>query len=390
MARAFAGQTAILPGIMIDPRVRRLASLLVRHSTKLAKGEHLLIELFDAPASIGEALIEEARAVGGNPHLAIRDNRLMRALNEHASEEQLAAWAAYDLDRMSRMQAYIAIRGSENVSEMAGISDDQMKRIARLYQKPVHFERRVNHTKWCVLRWPTPSMAQLAQMSTRAFEDFYFDVCTLDYARMDEACKPLAARMAKADRVHIRGPRDTDLTFSIKGIGVVPCCGDRNIPDGECFTAPVRDSVNGVVHYNTPTIYNGITFDNVRLVFRNGRIVEATADQNNAALNAIFDTDDGARHIGEFAIGFHPFILNAMKDILFDEKIAGSFHFTPGRCYAETENGNRSEIHWDLVCSQRPEHGGGEIRFDGELIRKDGLFVPADLHGLNPDRLGAR
>jgi aminopeptidase len=375
---------------MIDPRVRRLAQLLIQHSTELQKGEHVLIELFDAPDAIGQALIEEARAVGGNPHLAIRSNRLMRALNEDASEDNLKVWAAYDLDRMTRMQAYIAIRGSENVSEMSGVADEQMKRIARLYQKPVHFERRVNHTKWCVLRWPTPSMAQLAQMSTKAFEDFYFDVCTLDYAKMDAACQPLKARMEKADRVHIKGPRDTDLTFSIKGIGVVPCCGDRNIPDGECFTAPVKNSVNGVVHYNTPTIYNGVTFDNVRLVFKDGKIVEASADQNSDTLNAIFDTDAGARYVGEFAIGFNPFIKTGMKDILFDEKIAGSFHFTPGRCYAETDNGNVSEIHWDLVCSQRPEHGGGEIRFDGELIRKDGVFVPADLHGLNPDRLGGR
>jgi aminopeptidase len=375
---------------MIDPRVRSLASVLVRHSTKLVAGEHVLVELFDAPESIALALVEKIRAVGANPHVELRSNRILRALNESASDENLSTWAAYDLDRMTRMQAYIGIRGAENVSEMAGVPEAQMKKVARLYQKPVHFERRVNHTRWCVLRWPTPSMAQLAQMSTRAFEDFYFDVCTLDYARMDAACRPLAERMRRTDKVSIKGPGDTDLSFSIKGIGVVPCCGNANIPDGECFTAPVKTSVNGVVHYNTPTIYNGISFENIRLVFKDGRIVEATADQNGDALKAIFDTDEGARYVGEFAIGFNPFIKNAMKDILFDEKIAGSFHFTPGRCYAETDNGNTSEIHWDLVCSQRPEHGGGSMWFDGELIRKDGLFVPADLHGLNPDQLGRR
>ncbi|MBL9150408.1 MAG: aminopeptidase [Phycisphaerae bacterium] len=372
---------------MIDPRVRRLAEVLIRHSTGLKQGEHILIEAFDTPESIVLALIEEARAVGGNPHVVLRNNRVMRALNEGASEDNLRVWAECDFEKMSRMQCYLGVRGSENVSEMSGISDEQMKRVARFYQKPVHFERRVNHTRWCVLRWPTPSMAQLAQMSTKAFEDFYFDVCTLDYAKMDAACKPLAERMRRTDKVHIKGPNDTDLSFSIKNIGVVPCCGHANIPDGECFTAPVRDSVNGVVHYNTPTIYNGISFSNVRLVFRNGKIVEASADSNSDKLNSIFDTDEGARYVGEFAIGFNPYIREAMKDILFDEKIAGSFHFTPGRCYAETNNNNQSEIHWDLVCSQRPEHGGGEMRFDGELIRKDGLFVPADLHGLNPDRL---
>jgi aminopeptidase len=372
---------------MLDPRCRTLARTLIRHSTRLQPGEHILIEAFDTPPEMVIALIEEARAAGGHPHANVRDTRVLRALQADGDDAGLETWAACDLHQMERMQAYLGIRGSANASEQAGIPEAQMKKFGRLYQKPVHFERRVNHTKWCVLRWPTPSMAQLAQMSTEAFEDFYFRVCTLDYARMDAACAPLAERMRRTDRVHIKGPSGTDLSFSIKGIGVVPCCGDRNIPDGECFTAPVRDSVEGTVQYNTPTIYQGQSFSNVRLTFRKGKIVEATADANGKELNAIFDTDEGARFVGEFAIGFNPHITTAMKDILFDEKIAGSFHFTPGRCYAETENGNRSEIHWDLVCSQRPEHGGGEIRFDGELIRKDGLFVPAELQGLNPDRL---
>jgi aminopeptidase len=227
-------------------------------------------------------------------------------------------------------------------------------------------------------------------MSTRAFEDFYFAACTLDYGRMAEAVKPLQARMEQADRVEIKGPGDTDLSFSIKGIPVKPCTGARNIPDGECFTAPVRDSIEGVMHYNAPTVYNGKAFDDVRLVFRQGKVVEATAGgAGTKALESILDTDEGARYVGEFAIGFHPRILQPMRDILFDEKIAGSFHFTPGRAYEDADNGNRSEIHWDMVAIQRPEWGGGEIRFDGETIRKDGLFVPPDLLALNPDRLGA-
>jgi aminopeptidase len=274
------------------------------------------------------------------------------------------------------------------VSEQSIVPGEQMKLAARTYSKPVHFEQRVNHTKWCVLRWPSPSMAQLAGKSTEEFEDFYFKVCCIDYAKMDAACAPLKARMQRADKVHIKGPGETDLTFSIKGIGVIPCCGEYNIPDGECFTAPVRDSVNGVLQYNTPTVYNGQSFENIRFVFKNGKIVEATCQGDSKKLNEILDTDEGARYIGEFAIGFNPHITHAMKDILFDEKVAGSFHFTPGRCYETTENHNRSEIHWDLVCIQRAEFGGGTISFDGEVIRKDGLFVPADLHALNPDKLG--
>jgi aminopeptidase len=372
---------------MTDPRIAKLADLLIGHSVRLKRGEHVLIEAFDLPESMVLALIRSARAVGGHPHVAIRSNRVMRALNEDAEDDNLAVWAEYDLHRMQKMQAYIGLRGSHNISEMAGVSDEQMKRQARLYNRPVHAEQRINHTRWCVLRWPTPSMAQLAQMSTEAFEDFYFDVCTLDYARMDAGAKVLAERMRRADRVRLRGPGETDLSFSIRSIPVVPCSGEFNIPDGECFTAPVRDSVNGVIHFNTPTIYNGVTFENIRLVFRDGRIVEAAADADSDKLNSIFDTDAGARYVGEFAIGYNPYILKPMKDILFDEKIAGSIHFTPGRAYEIADNGNRSEIHWDLVLIQRPECGGGTVHFDDELVRRDGLFIPAPLQALNPEAL---
>ncbi|MCH8822695.1 MAG: aminopeptidase [Planctomycetes bacterium] len=372
---------------MPDPRYEKLADVLINHSTALQAGENVLIEVFDAPSEIVIALIKATRAVGGNAHVAIRDNRIMRALNYDASNANFEVWADYDRYRMTKMQAYIGLRGSQNVSEAADIPDEQQKMQASLYAKPVHFQQRVCHTRWCVLRWPTPSMAQLAQMSTEAFEDFYFNVCTLDYAKMASAIQPLEDRMSSTDQVRINGPGDTDLTFSIRDINVIGCSGTHNIPDGEIFTAPVRDSINGIIHYNTPTIYNGASFENVRLTFENGRVVEASAEADTDKLNSILDTDDGARYVGEFAIGFNPYITHAMKDILFDEKIAGSLHFTPGRCYEEADNGNKSEIHWDLVLIQRPEFGGGTIHFDGELIRRDGLFIPGDLEPLNPDAL---
>jgi aminopeptidase len=372
---------------MTDPRYQRLAELLVNHSTDLQPGEHLLIEAFDLPDAMVVALVRAARQAGGHPHVELRSNRIMRAMNESAGDEHLQVWSDCDLFRMKKMDAYIGLRGANNISEMAGIDSHQMKRVGRIYAKPVHFEQRVKHTKWCVLRWPTPSMAQLAEMSTEAFEEFYFKVCTLDYAKMDQACRPLLERMQATDQVRIEGPGETDLQFSIKNIPCKPCCGQRNIPDGECFTAPVRGSVQGTIQYNTPTIYNGITFKNIRFRFHNGQIIEASAESNGRQLQEILDTDEGARYIGEFAIGFNPHILEPMKDILFDEKIAGSLHFTPGNSYEDAGNGNQSEIHWDLVLIQRPEYGGGAIYFDGELIRKDGLFVPAELQCLNPEFL---
>ena len=372
---------------MTDPRVTKLANLLINYSVKLRKGEHVLIETFDCPDEIAIECVREARKAGGNAHVAIRHNRVMRALNETASEENLRVWADYDRRRMSLMDCYLGIRGSDNVSEMSGIDARQMQRVGKHYAKPVHFDQRVNHTRWCVLRWPTPSMAQLAQVSTEAFEQFYFDVCTMDYARMAKACQPLAKRMRAADKVHIKGPGDTDLRFSIKKIPVIPCVGDLNIPDGECFTSPVKNSVNGVIQYNTPTLYNGITFENVRLEFRNGRIIGADAGDKTREINDIFDTDEGARYVGEFAIGFNPYITRPMKDILFDEKISGSLHFTPGRAYETADNGNRSEIHWDLVLIQTPECGGGTIAFDDEIIRRNGQFTTSDLKALNPAAL---
>jgi aminopeptidase len=256
-----------------------------------------------------------------------------------------------------------------------------------LYSKTLRpvLDYRVNKTRWVVLRWPTPSMAQSASMSTEAFEDLYFNVCTMDYHRMAKAMAPLQRRMKRADHVHITAP-GTDLRFSIKGIGAVKCEGVRNIPDGEVFSCPVKDSVQGYITFNTPTIYSGTKFENVRLEFRDGKIIDARSN-NTKRLNEVLDTDAGARYIGEFSLGFNPHILSPLCDILFDEKIAGSLHFTPGQAYEVADNGNRSAVHWDMVLIQRKEWGGGEIYFDGELIRKDGVFVPKDLKLLNPENL---
>lgn len=374
---------------MHDPRETKLAELLINHSTRLQAGEHILIEAFDIPGSMVIEAVRAARRAGGHPHVVHRDNRVMAALLENADDEQFRSWADHDLHRMKGMDAYLGLRGGFNINEQSEVPKDRIKAWGSEYMQPVHMQQRVKKTRWCVLRWPTPSMAQLASMGTEAFEKFYFDVCTLDYAAMDTAAAALRDRMNATDAVQLLGPGDTDLTFSIKDIPAIPCCGSHNIPDGECFTAPVRDSVNGVIHYNTPTIYHGTSFKNVRLEFKDGRIVSASSDQNSDALEAIFNTDEGARYIGEFAIGFNPYVKEPMMDILFDEKIAGSLHFTPGQAYEEADNGNRSNIHWDMVLIQRDEYGGGEIRFDGETIRRDGLFVTDELAGLNPDALSS-
>lgn len=369
--------------MLTDPRMDRLARVLAGFSTRLKKGERVLIDAYDAPDAMVIALIRAARRRGALPFVLQHHARVSRELLRGATEAQFAPHAGVELARMRHMQAYVALRGADNIFEASDVPAGRLKLVTRL-MKPV-INHRVNHTRWVVLRWPTTAMAQQAGMSTEAFEDFFFRVCTLDYARMRPGMRALAGLMRRTDQVHIKGP-GTDLHFSIKGIGAVPCGGDKNIPDGEVFSCPVRESVEGVVQFNTPTVYLGASFDNVRLVFKKGRVVGASAN-NTKRLNQILDSDAGARYVGEFALGFNPHIREPMRDILFDEKIAGSFHFTPGQAYAECGNGNKSQVHWDLVCIQRPEYGGGEIWFDGRLIRKDGLFVPKPLQKLNPDYL---
>ena len=364
---------------MHDARFDKLAKLLVEYSTRLKRNETVLIETFDIPAEMTVALIRAVRKADGVPFAQTYQTRVNRALALEASDRQLNLMASHELTRMKRMNAYIAVRGSHNITELADVPPEKMKLVGKK-MRPVQ-DRRVKKTKWVVLRWPTPSMAQLAGMSTEAFEDFYFDVCTLDYHKLQPGMKALKRLMEKTDRVEIKGP-DTDLRFSIKGIPAVICGGDRNIPDGEVFSCPVKDSVEGQVTFNAPSIYQGIAFDGIRLEFKNGKIVAATSNETKK-LNKILDSDSGARYIGEFSLGFNPRVLQPMRDILFDEKIAGSFHFTPGQAYEEADNGNRSQVHWDMVSIQRPDYGGGEIYFDGKLIRKDGEFLPKQLRPLN-------
>lgn len=370
---------------MRDPRVETLARNLINQSVRLQPGERVLIENTGFELPLVTALVEEAQKAGGVPFVWIKDAAVNRALIKGLTEEQAAVMAEAERALMQKMQAYVGVRSGVNAFEMSDVPADKTAMFSKLVWHPVHQEIRVSKTKWVVLRYPSPSMAQNAGMSTEAFEDYFFDVCCLDYEKMGRAMDALVSRMERTDKVRIVGP-GTDLSFSIKGLPAIKCAGEANIPDGEVYTAPVRDSINGTLSYNAPSPHDGFTFESIKLTFKDGKIIEATANDTDR-INKIFDTDEGARYVGEFALGVNPYITFPMKDILFDEKIAGSFHFTPGSCYDECDNGNKSAIHWDLVCIQTPAYGGGEIWFDGELVRKDGLFVTDDLKCLNPEAL---
>ncbi|MGI6711187.1 MAG: aminopeptidase [Bacillota bacterium] len=370
---------------MSDPRFKTLAANLINYSVELKPGEKILIETVGFETPFTMELVKAAYQAGGIPFVSIKNQEINRTLLENATKEQMDLIAQWESARMKSMDAYIGIRAGENASEMSGVPEEKMQLYMKYWVDPVHHQIRVPKTKWVVLRYPNHSMAQLASMSTNAFTDFYFQVCNLDYAKMSQAMKKLVDLLNNTDSVRITGP-GTDLTFSIKGIPAIECDGHLNIPDGEVYTAPVKDSVEGKITYNTPAVYQGFTYENICLEFRKGKIIKATAN-NTEKINKVLDTDEGARYVGEFALGVNPYILQPIKDTLFDEKIMGSFHFTPGSCYDNAFNENKSAIHWDLVCIQRPEYGGGKIYFDDVLVRSDGRFVPDSLQCLNPENL---
>ena len=368
----------------MDPRIKNLANLLTDYSCDIQPGEKVLISYEgECCRNLARQLIKNVYKKGGLPYTEIRDSQITREILLECTEEQIKFKDECDMAQMKGMHAYIAIRAGSNTSELSDVPAEKLNLYSRLTRPTLDY--RVNETKWVVLRYPNSSMAQLANTSLESFEDFYFDVCTLDYRKMSAAMDPLAELMNKTDKVQIKGP-GTDLTFSIKGIGAVKCDGLRNIPDGEVYTAPIRDSMNGIISYNTPSEEQGFTYENIVFEVKDGKIVDAKANDTER-INELLDVDEGARYFGEFAIGVNPYILHPMKDTLFDEKIAGSFHLTPGMCYEDAPNGNKSANHWDLVMIQRPEYGGGEIYFDDVLIRKDGIFTLPELQALNPENL---
>lgn len=370
----------------MDQRIEILAKNLVEYSMEVKPGDKVYVHYTgSSTANLAKQIVKEVYRVGGLPFPHFTDSQMERQMLMSCTEEQLKLMAKRDAEEMAQMDCYVGIRGADNVNELADVPAENMSLYNRLYMTPVHHEIRVPKTRWVVLRYPNDAMAQLSNKSTESFEDFYFNVCNLDYSKMGKAMENLVEYMQKTDKVRIVGP-GTDLSFSIKGIPAIPCSGQCNIPDGEVYTAPVKNSINGTLAYNTPAVYQGFTYENIKLTFKDGKIIEAVANDTER-INGVFDTDEGARYVGEFAIGVNPYILDPMKDTLFDEKIMGSFHFTPGNCYDNAPNGNKSAIHWDLVCIQTPEYGGGEMYFDEVLIRKDGRFVVPELECLNPENL---
>lgn len=373
---------------MPDPRLGQLARLMLSHSLKIQKGESICINADLSALELVKAILGETAKIGALAQVELTSQEITRHLLEMYDPQDggftaafLADKAESDIRKFQNLVGEIIIRAYQNDQELAAIPPE-VRQLEAIQAKPFK-DLVINHRRWVLFEYPTAGQAQRAGMPFEKYQDFVLAVSCVDYAAMQQDVQPLQKLMSQTDRVRIIGA-GTDLNFSIKGIPAIPCCGECNLPDGECFTAPVRDSVQGYLTFNTPSIFWGHSFSGIRLEFENGRIERATAAQNTDFLNKILDSDPGARYIGEFSIGFNPLIREPFCNTLFDEKISGSFHFTPGACYDEAPNGNDSAIHWDLVQIQRPEYGGGEIWFDDVLIRKDGLFTLPELAALNP------
>ena len=371
-----------------DSRLVKLAKNILHYSIKLKKGETIYLEGFSSSSKdLLDELIKETIKIGAVPFYFYNDMDLIRSTIEGASEAQIQGYTDLHKSLMEKADCYVAVRGYDDMFALSDVDDKYKERDNKIFHKQVHIDTRLPKTRWCVLRYPNTAMAAVSRMSVKAFEDFYFNACLLDYAKMGKAMRPLKKLMDKTSEVHIKGA-DTDLRFSLKGQKSVICDGQMNIPDGEVYSAPVKDSINGYVQFNTDTTQDGVFFSNIRLEFKNGKIVKGTSVANNDKFQKILDIDAGSRYMGEFALGVNPYVTHPILDILFDEKISRSFHMAIGNSYEdETNNGNVSAIHWDLVKIQTPEQGGGEIWFDGKLVRKNGLFVIPELEGLNPENL---
>lgn len=362
---------------MYDARNRELAEKIIGYSTRTEKGDNVLVEVFGLNgAHLAQEMAQAAFDRGANPFIQIHDTDIVRIERERGDRDY---WSrrrdVAGMPTMKEMDVYIGLRASENIYELGGVSPEADKAYSEEYFRPVHSRERVNNTRWCVMRYPSPAFAMNARMPTDRFADFYYKACLLDYAELGERMKPLHERLAAAKEVKLVG-EGTDITLGIEGQNWIPCAGDVNIPDGEIFSSPIIDSVNGTITY-APSVYNGKPFGWIRFDVKDGVIVDCDSD-NKEALESILDTDEGARRFGEFAIGTNPHISEPMFDILFDEKIWGSIHLTPGQAYDMASNGNSSAVHWDLVCI------GSDVIIDGEKVREGRYWVVDDLKPLNP------
>lgn len=365
---------------MLDPRLKKLGDTLIHYSCSIQKGDKVLIEATKNCGDLVKYLIKECYSCGAVPFVIFRESDIRREIILGGNKEQYELMAQSQNIIMNMMDARIEITEYDNFYEMNDIPISKRQLFQKHFFQNVYADNGIK--KWVTVGYPTKTMAQRFGMSTEQFENFYFSVVNENYKELSEKMLPLKDYLDNGKNVQIRS-NNTDLSFNIEECKAFICDGKINLPDGEVFIAPDKYSANGNITFNADALYQGYNFSNISLTFENGRVVTATSDYNQDVLNKILNTDEGSSYIGEFAIGTNPNINRIIKNILYDEKILGSFHVALGRAHFQSDNGNKSAIHWDLVSQLNERFGGGEIIIDDELILQDGIFIPHDLKPLN-------
>lgn len=364
--------------------IRRLARTVIRHSLQVTPGQRVLIDVVGQADELVEALLEEANQAGAEAYLQQVPISQLKQLIVNGSKEQMSRWAETCSASMRGMDAYIGIRSEENVYELQDLPNPQFEHYVKHYAQPKQMAM-AQLPRWVLLRNPTSALAQQARMSDTAFWDIYDRACNLDYRAWASCVQPLAELLEQTEQVRIVGPGETDLHFSIKGMPAVVCDGRYNLPDGEIFTAPLVESVEGSITFNVPTAYMGHTYDEVYMEFRRGRVVRVSGPQQEQ-LERLLRQDNGAACVGEFGIGLNPHLTRPMNNLLFDEKMQGSVHLALGQAYPMADNGNQSSLHLDFVLCQTEAFGGGELYFDGKLVRRNGRLIVPELAGMEEQR----
>ncbi len=384
---------------MRDPRIDKLARVLVEYSTGIKPGQLVRLTASPVASPLLEALYEAALKAGAHPFVKCAPDALNNLFYEHANEDQLQFVSPLALHEIESIDVSIGLWADTNTKSLSRV-DPKRQGIASSARKPimkVFMERAaaandpdahpgVKPLRWTGTQYPTAASAQDAEMSLKEYEDFVFKAGHLDLDDPVAAWLEIQKRQQKVvdyltgkKEVRFQTAKGTDLTVNVEGMKWINCCGHENFPDGEVFTGPNLDApdggVNGIVKYSFPAVHHGREVHDIELTFEKGRVVDAKASKNQAFLIDMLDQDDGARGVGEVAIGTNYQIQEYTKNTLFDEKIGGTFHIAVGAGYPETGNMNTSGLHWDMVCDLRPENGGGTITVDGEVISKDGKFV---------------
>lgn len=364
-------------------KLKQLAKNIVNHAIDVKENDKVLISAEEMSCvPLIKEILKEIYFNKGIPVVKFTNFEISALLLENMTEENAYFLSQINMADVKKFDCFINIRCSQNDYEEKNVSSNNLKMLGKYLEKSNDIK--INKKRWVLLNYPSILDSYKAKMKYSDFYNYAIDIMSYDYKLMNNDIYPLKELMENTDKVRITG-LNTDLTFSIKGMPIIPCTGEKNIPDGEIYTSPIKDSVEGYITYNTPSPYQGNVYNNVRLEFKNGKIINCSCsnEKDNSKLQEIFNTDEGARYIGEFSIGINPLIMHPMGDILFDEKIIGSIHFTPGRAYKDSYNGNDSSIHWDMVLIQRNEYGGGNIYFDDKLVRENGIFVLPELKKLN-------